>query len=148
MNKRTVARRGLGVFLSMVLCFWMGTPVFAEEPHQKFRFKDHGSGTVTDHVTGLEWVKCPHVLSGNSRAMSWNRALAFFCWSVCPGGRIIAIPNSGEIDFYENGSDNGCERVCWSAACFRVASSGSPRLCAGSIQRKAVLARSSLRNIK
>ncbi len=102
MSKKIVARRGLGVFLSMVLCFWMGTPVFAEELHQKFRFKDHGSGTVTDHVTGLEWVKCPHVLSGNSRAMSWNRAVGFCSKLNYAGYSDWRLPNVKEAESLVN----------------------------------------------
>lgn len=35
------------------------------------RFTDTGSGTVLDNLTGLEWVKLPHGLSGNAAVSTW-----------------------------------------------------------------------------
>jgi len=41
------------------------------------RFADQGDGTVADNLTGLEWVKAPHSLSGNSGTTNWNSAIDF-----------------------------------------------------------------------
>jgi hypothetical protein len=41
------------------------------------RFTDISSGTVKDNLTGLEWVKAPHLLAGNSSYMNWNSAVDF-----------------------------------------------------------------------
>lgn len=41
------------------------------------RFSDTGNGTVTDHLTGLEWVNAPHSLAGNAGLMSWSNAVEF-----------------------------------------------------------------------
>jgi hypothetical protein len=41
------------------------------------RFTDNEDGTVTDHLTGLMWVKEPHTLLGNSEAMEWENAIDF-----------------------------------------------------------------------
>ena len=41
------------------------------------RFTDHGDGTVTDNQTGLEWVRSPQSLSGNSGTMVWTNAMQF-----------------------------------------------------------------------
>jgi len=41
------------------------------------RFTDNGDGTVLDQLTGLEWVKAPQSLSGNSGTRSWYSAINF-----------------------------------------------------------------------
>jgi len=41
------------------------------------RFTDNGDGTVLDNLTGLEWVKEPSSVSGNSEKMVWNDAIDF-----------------------------------------------------------------------
>jgi len=43
----------------------------------KARFTDTGDGTMTDTLTGLEWVKAPHQLPGNAVDMDWNSAVKF-----------------------------------------------------------------------
>lgn len=42
------------------------------------RFTDLGDGTVRDSRTGLEWVKAPHSLDGNSGKRKWADAV-YFC---------------------------------------------------------------------
>lgn len=39
------------------------------------RFTDLGDGTVVDNLTGLQWIKEPHAVDGNSGAMDWNAAI-------------------------------------------------------------------------
>jgi len=45
------------------------------------RFTDHGDGTVTDNLTGLEWAKAPHAIPGNSGKFKWTGAIDF-CGSL------------------------------------------------------------------
>jgi formylglycine-generating enzyme required for sulfatase activity len=42
------------------------------------RFTDTGLGSVIDNLTGLEWVKHPSALSGNSSDKDWTNAV-YFC---------------------------------------------------------------------
>jgi hypothetical protein len=41
------------------------------------RFADLSDGTVKDNLTGLEWVKAPQSLAGNSSYTNWNAAIDF-----------------------------------------------------------------------
>lgn len=41
------------------------------------RFTDQLDGTVLDHLTGLEWAKTPHGLTGNDDSILWENAVDF-----------------------------------------------------------------------
>ena len=62
------------------------------------RFTDHGDGTVTDNLTGLEWVKAPHSLSGNSGSMDWNDAVDFCRNLYYAGHSDWRLPNIKELE--------------------------------------------------
>jgi hypothetical protein len=61
------------------------------------RFTDLGDGTVKDNLTGLEWVKAPHSLSGNSGTMVWNSAIDFCNSLVYAGHSDWRLPSRKEL---------------------------------------------------
>lgn len=61
------------------------------------RFADLGDGTVKDNLTGLEWVKLPYSLSGNSGAMNWNAAVDFCNNLVYAGHSDWRLPSRREL---------------------------------------------------
>jgi len=61
------------------------------------RFTDHGDGTVTDNLTGLEWVKAPHSLSGNSGTMTWSSAIDFCNRRTYAGYSDWRLPSRNEL---------------------------------------------------
>lgn len=56
-------------------------------------FTDNGDGTMTDKQTGLEWVKEPHSLPGNSGEMDWDRAVEFCTNLVYAGHSDWRLPD-------------------------------------------------------
>ena len=50
------------------------------------RFFDNGDGTVADKLTGLEWIKAPHSLPGNSETMSYGVEGIDFCTTLTFAG--------------------------------------------------------------
>lgn len=61
------------------------------------RFTDLVDGTVVDNLTGLEWVKEPHALSGNFGATNWNSAIDFCNNLVYAGHSDWRLPNIKEL---------------------------------------------------
>lgn len=61
------------------------------------RFTDHGNGTVTDHLTGLMWVKAPHDLTGNSDRHTWDNAIDFCNGLTHAGHSDWRLPNLREL---------------------------------------------------
>ena len=62
------------------------------------RFTNTGPSTVVDNLTGLEWIKAPHSLSGNSETMSWYLAIDF-CNALTYAGRDDwRLPTAKEMD--------------------------------------------------
>lgn len=62
------------------------------------RFVDNGDGTVIDNLTGLEWIRSPHLLSGNTGPMEWNNAIDF-CNDLNYSARSDwRLPNIREIE--------------------------------------------------
>ena len=53
--------------------------------------------TVLDNLTGLEWVKAPHSLSGNSGATNWNVAVDFCNNLVYAGPSSWRLPSRKEL---------------------------------------------------
>ena len=61
------------------------------------RFSDNGNGTVTDHLTGLMWVRAPLWLAGNSDTQSWSHAIDY-CNSLDYAGHTDwRLPNLREL---------------------------------------------------
>lgn len=60
------------------------------------RFTNNDDGTVTDKLTGLEWVKTPHALAGNSGTMLWDRAIDFCSELSLAGHDDWRLPNIRE----------------------------------------------------
>ncbi len=61
------------------------------------RFTDLSDGTVKDNLTGLEWVKAPHSLSGNSGRMKWISAIDFCNNLVYAGHSDWRLPSRKEL---------------------------------------------------
>ncbi len=66
------------------------------------RFTDLGSGTIQDNLTGLEWVKAPHSLSGNSGATTWNGAIDRCNNLVYAGHSDWRLPSIKELESLVN----------------------------------------------
>jgi hypothetical protein len=66
------------------------------------RFTDHGDGTVTDNLTGLEWVKAPHALSGNSEKRGWITAIDFCDSLIYAGHSDWRLPSVKELESLVN----------------------------------------------
>lgn len=62
------------------------------------RFTDLFDGTVKDNLTGLEWVKAPHLLSGNSESTNWNSAIDFCNNLVYASHSDWRLPNVKELE--------------------------------------------------
>ncbi len=62
------------------------------------RFVDNGYGTVTDNLTGLEWIQAPHSLPGNSGIMSWNSGIDFCNGLNYAGHTNWRLPNIKELE--------------------------------------------------
>jgi hypothetical protein len=66
------------------------------------RFTDLSDGTVKDNLTGLEWVKAPHSLSGNSGTMKWISAIDFCNNLVYAGHSDWRLPSIKELESLVN----------------------------------------------
>lgn len=66
------------------------------------RFTDNGDGTVTDNLTGLEWLKAPHSLPGNSGATNWPSAIDFCNELDYAGHSDWRLPNIRELESLVN----------------------------------------------
>jgi len=62
------------------------------------RFTDLGDGTVKDNLTGLEWIKDPHSLSGNSGGQNWPSAIDFCNGLVYADHSDWRLPNIKELE--------------------------------------------------
>jgi hypothetical protein len=62
------------------------------------RMVDNLDGTVTDKLTGLEWVQVPHVLSGNISNMVWSSAIDFCNGLDYAGHTDWRMPNIKELE--------------------------------------------------
>ena len=69
------------------------------------RFTDNGDGTVTDLLTGLEWVKDPHSLAGNAGVRLWDGTVDF-CYNLDFAGHSDwRLPNVKELEsLLQNGT--------------------------------------------
>ena len=61
------------------------------------RFTDNNDGTVTDHLTGLQWIKELHQLPGNSDSMLWEDAIDYCEILVYAGYSNWRVPNVNEL---------------------------------------------------
>lgn len=61
------------------------------------RFTDNGDGTVTDHLTGLEWVKDPHALANNAGTVSWYSSVDFCNALSFAGHDMWRLPSYKEL---------------------------------------------------
>jgi hypothetical protein len=67
-------------------------------PNPRFTVLTNGTAvTVVDNLTGLEWVKSPHSLSGNSGVMNWNSAIDFCNILVYAGSSDWRLPSRKEL---------------------------------------------------
>jgi formylglycine-generating enzyme required for sulfatase activity len=67
-------------------------------PNPRFTIVTNGADlTVTDNLTGLEWIKAPHALPGNSSSKSWNSAIDFCNSLVYAGKSDWRLPSRKEL---------------------------------------------------
>lgn len=92
------------------------------------RFADQGDGTMIDNMTGLEWVKKPHSLSGNSETMPWRRAIDFCNGLVYAGHSDWRLPSEDELTAINSlkssvpGAQNG---YYWSGSLYGYSTDGA-----------------------
>lgn len=61
------------------------------------RFTDNGNGSITDNMTGLEWIKDPHSLSGNASKENWSNAITFCQELTYAGHSDWRVPSRREL---------------------------------------------------
>jgi hypothetical protein len=66
------------------------------------RFADLSDGTVKDNLTGLEWVKAPHALSGNTGTWVWSSAIDFCNNLLYAGHSDWRLPSIKELESLVN----------------------------------------------
>ena len=67
-------------------------------PNPRFTVITNGvDAVVNDNLTGLEWVKEPHSLSGNSGSTNWNSAVDFCNNLVYAGHSDWRLPSRNEL---------------------------------------------------
>lgn len=67
-------------------------------PDPRFTVITNGADEVViDNLTGLQWVKAPHSLSGNSGVMVWNSAIDFCNNLVYAGSSDWRLPTCNEL---------------------------------------------------
>ncbi|WP_168432850.1 Lcl C-terminal domain-containing protein [Pontiella sulfatireligans] len=78
------------------------------------RFADNGN-TVIDNLTGLQWIKDPHGLSGNAEGMVWSSALNFCNDLVYDGHDDWRLPNIREMEslVHSGKGEWGCFAYVW-----------------------------------
>lgn len=72
-------------------------------PNPRFTVLTTGTDvTVLDRLTGLEWVKSPHSLAGNSGTTNWNAAVDFCQNLVYAGQSDWRLPSIKELESLVN----------------------------------------------